>query len=526
MASNPLPPKPRKTRFGRAARRPRDRHPRRAGALQPQGAQGEVAIRGDNVTTGYETNPEANAGAFTDGWFRTGDLGFFDEDGYLTITGRLKEIINRGGEKISPREVDEVLTGHDAVAQAVTFAVPHGKLGEDVAAAVVLREGRSLTEKELARFCRGAACRLQGSPHRRVPRRDTQGRDRQAAAHRPRRAARANQNHRGRPMKICIFGAGAIGGHVGALLSRAGLDVTLIARGPHLAAMKQHGLTLVTGDGDEFIARPRCTDDPVEAGIQDYVLIALKAHSVPLVADRMAPLLGPDTVVVPVVNGIPWWYFHKLEGPYEDHRIACVDPDDRQWTHIGPERVVGCVVWTSAEIQQPGVIKHSYGNRMPLGEPDGSRSERALQLSKAMIAAGLKSPIRPKIRNEIWMKLWGNLSFNPVSALTDATLENLATDRGCRDLLRAMMEEGRAVGEALGAEFPMDVDTRIKGRRRGRCPPHVHAPGPRPGRPMEIDALVSSVVELGRLVGVPTPTIALVHALVVRRAREAGCYPG
>lgn len=327
-------------------------------------------------------------------------------------------------------------------------------------------------------------------------------------------------------MKICIFGAGAIGGHVGALLSRAGLDVTLIARGPHLAAMKQHGLTLVTGDGDEFIARPRCTDDPAEAGIQDYVLIALKAHSVPLVADRMAPLLGPDTVVVPVVNGIPWWYFHKLEGPYEDHRIACVDPDDRQWTHIGPERVVGCVVWTSAEIQRPGIVKHAYGNRMPLGEPDGSRSKRALQLSKAMIAAGLKSPVRPKIRNEIWMKLWGNLSFNPVSVLTDATLETLATDPGCRDLLRAMMEEGRAVGEALGAEFPMDVDTRIKAAEEVGAHRTSMLQDLDQGRPMEIDALVSSVVELGRLVGVPTPTIALVHALVVRRAREAGCYPG
>ena len=327
-------------------------------------------------------------------------------------------------------------------------------------------------------------------------------------------------------MKICIFGAGAIGGHVGALLSRAGLDITLIARGPHLAAMKQHGLTLVTSDGDEFIARPRCTNDPVEAGVQDYVLIALKAHSVPLVADRMAPLLGPDTVVVPVVNGIPWWYFHKLEGPYEDHRIACVDPDDRQWMHIGPERVVGCVVWTSAEIQRPGVIKHSYGNRMPLGEPDGSRSERALQLSKAMIAAGLKSPVRPKIRNEIWMKLWGNLSFNPVSVLTDATLETLATDPGCRDLLRAMMEEGRAVGEALGAEFPMDVDTRIKAAEEVGAHRTSMLQDFDQGRPVEIDALVSSVVELGRLVGVPTPTIALVHALVVRRAREAGCYPG
>ncbi len=327
-------------------------------------------------------------------------------------------------------------------------------------------------------------------------------------------------------MRICVFGAGAVGGHVGALLSREGLDVTLIARGPHLAAMKRDGLTLVGAAGDEFVTRPRCTDDPAEAGVQDYVLVALKAHSVPPVADRMTPLLGPDTVVVPVVNGIPWWYFHKLEGPYEDRRVACVDPGGRQWTHIGPERVVGCVVWTSAEVERPGVVRHSYGNRMPLGEPDGNRSERALALSRAMIAAGLKSPVRPRIRNEIWMKLWGNLSFNPVSVLTGATLETLATDPGCRGVLQAMMEEGRAVGEALGAEFPMDVDARIKAAEEVGAHRTSMLQDLDQGRPMEIDALVGAVVELGRLTGVPTPTVDLVHALVVRRAREAGCYPG
>jgi len=326
-------------------------------------------------------------------------------------------------------------------------------------------------------------------------------------------------------MKVCVFGAGAIGGHVGALLTRQGLDVTLIARGPHLAAMQKDGLTLITEDGDEFVTRPHCTDDPAGAGVQDYVLIALKAHSVPPIVDHMAPLLGPDTVVVPVVNGIPWWYFHRLDGPYEGHRISCVDPDDRQWTHIGPERVVGCVVWTSAEIERPGVIRHTHGNRMPLGEPDGGRSERALKLSKVMVAAGLKSPVRSKIRNEIWMKLWGNLSFNPVSVLTHATLETLATDPGCHTLLRDMMEEGRAVGEALGAEFAMDVDARIKAAEAVGAHRTSMLQDLDQGRPMEIDALVGAVTELGRLVGVPTPTIDLVYALVVRRAREAGCYP-
>ena len=327
-------------------------------------------------------------------------------------------------------------------------------------------------------------------------------------------------------MKVCIYGAGAIGGHVGALLSREGLDVTLIARGPHLAAMKQDGLTLIAEDGKEFVTRPQCTDDPAEAGVQDYVLIALKAHSVPPIVEGMAPLLGSDTAVVPVVNGIPWWYFHKLDGPYEGHRLASVDPGDHQWTHIGPERVIGCVVWTSAEIERPGVIRHSYGNRMPLGEPDGSRSDRALQLSKAMVSAGLKSPVRPKIRNEIWMKLWGNLSFNPVSVLTDTTLETLATDPDCHLLLQAMMVEGKAVGEALGAEFTIDVNARIKAAQAVGAHRTSMLQDLDQGRPMEIDALVGSVVELGKLVGVPTPTIDLVHTLVVRRAREAGCYPG
>ncbi len=326
-------------------------------------------------------------------------------------------------------------------------------------------------------------------------------------------------------MRVCIFGAGAIGGHVGALLARQGFDITLIARGPHLAAMQKDGLTLITDDGDEFVTRPHCIDDPADAGVQDYVLVALKAHSVPPIVDRMTPLLGPDTVVVPVVNGIPWWYFHKLQGPYEGHRISCVDPENRQWTHIGPERVIGCVVWTSAEIERPGVIKHTHGNRMPLGEPDGSRSERALTLSKAMVAAGLKSPVRPKIRNEIWMKLWGNLSFNPVSALTHATLETLATDPDCHAMLRAMMEEGRAVGEALGAQFSMDVDARIKAAEAVGAHRTSMLQDLDQGRPMEIEALVGAVVELGRLVGVATPTIDLVYALVVRRAREAGCYP-
>ncbi len=326
-------------------------------------------------------------------------------------------------------------------------------------------------------------------------------------------------------MRICIYGAGAIGGALGALLHRSGVDVTLIARGPHLAAMRERGVTLRIG-GDEFTTHPRCTDDPAELGPQDYVIITLKAHSIPSVVPAMQPLLGTDTAVVTAVNGVPWWYFHKLEGPWADRRIARIDPGGVQWTGIGPDRVIGCVVWQSAEIVAPGVIEHGESNRMPVGEPDGSRSDRAVAISKALIAAGMKSPVRPKIRDEIWMKLWGNLSFNPVSLLTGATLDTMANDPGTAAILTAMMAEGKAIGEKLGVRFAMSVADRLKAG--GDVVGHKTSmlQDLEAGRPVELDALVGAVSELGHLVGVPTPTIDLVYALAAQRAREAGCFYG
>lgn len=325
-------------------------------------------------------------------------------------------------------------------------------------------------------------------------------------------------------MKVCIYGAGAIGGLIGGLLADSGADVTLIARGPNLAALKENGLRLFT-EGREIHVRPACTDDPAAAGPQDVVFVTVKATASPGIAPGMAPMLRDDTMVVTAQNGIPWWYFHGVGGPLEDTRLDSVDPGGRQWEHIGPQRAIGCVVWPAAELEAPGVVRHTYGNRLPIGEPDGSRSDRVKALSKALIAAGLKAPARPDIRNDIWMKLWGNLSFNPISALTHATLDVLATDPGTRAVCRAMMVEAQTVGEKLGVKFSIDVDARIQGAADVGAHRTSMLQDLDQGRPMEIEALVGVVSELGRLVGVHTPTIDTVYALVVRRAKEAGCYP-
>ena len=326
-------------------------------------------------------------------------------------------------------------------------------------------------------------------------------------------------------MRICIFGAGAIGGYMGAKLAQAGAEVGLVARGPHLAAMKANGLTLIE-DGAESTVAVTASDDPAELGPQDYVVVTLKAHSVPPVMDRMQPLIGEGTTIVSGVNGVPWWYFHEIGGPLEGTRLSTVDPGDAQWNGFGPERVMGCVVYPAAEVARPGVVKHVEGNRFSLGEPDGSKSERAVALSQALSAAGLRAPVRPKIRDEIWVKLWGNLSFNPISALTHATLDVLCTDDGTRQVARDMMVEAQAIAEALGVKFPIDVDRRIKGGAEVGAHRTSMLQDLDAGRPMEIDALVGSVQELGRVTGTPTPTIDAVLALVKLRARVAGLYPG
>lgn len=325
-------------------------------------------------------------------------------------------------------------------------------------------------------------------------------------------------------MRICIFGAGAIGGYMAARLAQAGADVSVVARGPHLQAMQTRGLTLIQEGADPLVVKVRATADPSELGPQDYLIVTLKAHSVPAVVGAMQPLIGPHMTLVSGVNGVPWWYFHKIGGPWEGTRLQSVDPGDVQWNGFGPDRVLGCVVYPAAEVASPGTIRLIEGNRFSLGEPDGSRSDRAAALSQALQAAGFKAPVRPKLRDEIWVKLWGNLSFNPISALTHATLDVLCTDPGTRAVARNMMLEAQAIAEKLGVVFPIDVDRRIDGGAAVGAHRTSMLQDLDAGRPMEIDALVRAVQELGVVTGTPTPSIDAVLALVTLRARVAGLY--
>ncbi len=326
-------------------------------------------------------------------------------------------------------------------------------------------------------------------------------------------------------MKVTVFGAGAIGGLLAARLARAGdCELSVIARGDTLEAIRQRGIVLETAD-ETVRADVRATERAAELGPQDYVIVALKAQVGARVVPVIRELLGPDTAVVTASNGIPWWYFHGIDSPYHAGPLESVDPEGVQWRGIGPERAIGCVVYPAAETVAPARIRLIWGDRFVLGEPDGSRTERVRQLSELLARAGFKAPIRPRIREEIWLKLWGNLSFNPISALTLAPLDMLATSPDTRPVARRMMLEAQAIAERLGVRFPIDVDRRIDGAVSVGAHKTSMLQDLERGRPMEIDALVTVVQELGRLVGVPTPTIDTVLGLVRLRARIAGCYP-
>jgi 2-dehydropantoate 2-reductase len=321
-------------------------------------------------------------------------------------------------------------------------------------------------------------------------------------------------------MKICIFGAGAIGGLLGARLAAKGADVSLVARGPHLDAIRGRGLEL-RENGRSMLTHPRAASDPAEFGEQDFVVVTLKAHSLPAALTQLKPLLGSSTAVVMGVNGVPWWYFYKLGGPYEGLRLKSLDPDDRLWREVGPERVIGCVVYPAAEVVEPGIVELIEGDRFTLGEPDGSRSDRVLHLSAALIDAGFKAPVRPRIRDEIWIKLWGNLSFNPISALTHATLDVIVRDPGTRKVAKDMMLEAQAIAERLGVKFPIDVDRRIEGAGAVGAHKTSMLQDLERGRPMEIDALLGAVKELGEITENATPTIDTLLALLRLRAAHA-----
>ncbi|MCP3724361.1 2-dehydropantoate 2-reductase [Paraburkholderia sp. CNPSo 3272] len=321
-------------------------------------------------------------------------------------------------------------------------------------------------------------------------------------------------------MKICIFGAGAIGGMMGVQLARAGADVSFVARGPHLAAMRANGARLLM-DGEEYVANVRCTSDARELGVQDVVIITLKAHSVAGVIDAMQPLLGKHTAIVTGTNGIPYWYFYQHGGKFAGTRLESIDPDGAQWNRLTPERAIGCVLYPAAEIDAPGVIRHVYGKKFPIGEPSGERTPRIVQLHEAMQAAGFEAPIRENIRDEIWLKLWGNLCFNPISALTHATLDVITSDPATRAVARTMMLEGKRIAERFGVSFRVDVERRIDGAGAVGAHKTSMLVDLETGRPMEIDPLITVVQEMGRLVGEPTPAIDTVLALVKQRERMA-----
>ena len=322
-------------------------------------------------------------------------------------------------------------------------------------------------------------------------------------------------------MKICVFGAGAIGGAIAARLAEAGAEVSIVVRGPHLDAIRRNGLTLIDKAGRRRMHLP-ATDDPAELGKQDAVLVALKAHSMPQAARSMLPLLGRETAVVAAQNGLPWWYFHKEGGRFDGEPLESVDPGAVVWKTIGPERVIGGVIYMGAEVPEPGVIDHSSGYRLVLGEPDGRISERLERISQALEKAGFTVERTLRIRDAIWVKLWGNISFNPLSVLTGARMSELAQDDGSMSVIRTIMEETQAVGERLGVIFDQTVDQRLARARETGPFKTSMLQDFEAARPLELDSVVYAVSELGRRLGVPMPMIDAVHALTLLRARTAG----
>jgi 2-dehydropantoate 2-reductase len=306
-------------------------------------------------------------------------------------------------------------------------------------------------------------------------------------------------------MKVAIVGAGAIGGLLGAHLSRSGQDVVLVARGPHLAAMRERGLTIRSHDGD-FTVHPRCTDDLSAIGEAGVVFVTLKAHSIPAVAPAIGAVLAEDACVVAAMNGVPWWYF-------PDRHLESVDPGGVIARSIPQERVVGCVVYPAATLVEPGVIEHEEGNRFSLGEPDGTKTERVQAISKMLAAAGFKAPVQSRLRNEIWLKLLGNATLNPTSALTGATIAAMFETQDGRDLIRTLMEEVAAVARSLGVELPISVEKRMEGAASVGEHRTSMLQDREAGKPLEVDALLGAVIEIADGNGVPVPSLRVLYRL-------------
>jgi 2-dehydropantoate 2-reductase len=316
-------------------------------------------------------------------------------------------------------------------------------------------------------------------------------------------------------MKIAIIGAGAIGGYVGVKLALAGEDLTFIVRGANLRAIRSNGMKLIMQDGTEHVAsNVKATDSYSEAGVQDLVILALKAHQLDAVADEVGKLVGPDTAIVTMQNGIPYWYFHKHGGELEGRQVQTVDATGTLASRIPVGQVLGCVVYPASELIAPGVVRHIEGDRFPLGELDGSNSERVNRISECFANAGFKAPVLDNIRSEIWLKLWGNLTFNPISALTHSTLVDICQFPLTRELAANMMKEAQAIASKLGIEFRVTLDKRIAGAEKVGKHKTSMLQDVEAGRESEVDALVGSVVELGRLTDTPTPHIDTAYALV------------
>ncbi len=322
-------------------------------------------------------------------------------------------------------------------------------------------------------------------------------------------------------MKVAIIGVGAIGGYVGIRLALAGEDVTFIARGANLEALRARGIRLVNADGsEERMPRVKATDNYAEAGPQDMVVLAMKAHQVEAVTGEVPKLFSPKTVVIPMQNGIPYWYFHGHQGPFAQTRVHSVDPSGAIYQNIPCERVIGCVVYPAAELVEPGVIKHVEGNRFPVGEPDGSNSERVSQVAQCFVAGKMQAPILSDIRSEIWLKLWGNLTFNPISALSRATLAGICQYPPSRALAAAMMAEAECVANQLGVKFRVSLEKRIAGAEKVGHHKTSMLQDVEAARTLEVDALLGSVVELARRTGTPTPHIDTVYALTKLLAKN------
>ena len=328
-------------------------------------------------------------------------------------------------------------------------------------------------------------------------------------------------------MKIAVVGAGAIGGYLGCKLSMAGEDVTFIARNKNLAAINSNGFKLILEDGTEEIAASvRAVENMQDAGPQDVVLLTVKAHQVADLIPSLGSLLGPQTMLVTMINGVPWWYFQKLEGRHEGLALSSVDPNGVLSSFIDPNCIIGSVVYPAAELVEPGVVRVIEGNRFTLGELDGSRSARIELLSQAMMRAGFKAPVSKDVRAEIWLKLWGNLSFNPISALTHATLEDICTFGPSRQLAANMMTEAQTVAEKLGVVFKISLEKRIAGAQAVGAHKTSMLQDVEQGRALELNALVGAVVELGKITGTATPTIDAVFATAQLLAHTLSTHKG